>query len=650
MKFFLSTLTLLIVIPLTPAATDPAANLATSANQDPSNAAGWLERVWQKYRANDYEGANADATRAIELAPTATAHLARALIRSEKRDYEGAIEDYTAAIARYNWSEITEQDFFTFWAERGFDERHQGEQKSYLYALRGDAKHMKNDIDGALIDLNQAVELDANNFQAYLYRAFARIAKNELTAAISDADKVIHLHPKLPDGHGVRGSAKAKAGDLEGAIKDYNRAIELDPKYTWALEKRAETKINKGDFNGAMIDYDRLVELEPTAARNFYNRCNARHNRSDYDLAIADCTKAIELSPKYAAAYAVRGSARAYKYELAAAIKDYDQALTLSPKYTWALKRRASAKSEQKDHAGALADYDRLLEINPGDADAFSGRGDVKRKKKDYEGAAADYTKAMEVKPKDIGLLMKRASTRRQAGDEASATSDYAKAAAIDAAKASNWFEIAFYKAFRDGCFEESLADFTRAIELNPKLVGAYWERGLAYMGLGRLIEAEADLRKAVELTKAGEQYADVARLSLWMVRARSGEKSAANADLTDYLKTRPLTKSSDAWAILSFRYFASELSEAEFLRQTELAKPGSAEKDRLNSFFMAAMGRLAAGNRAGAALMFEKCVSLSEEPFGWFYWNSVYELKKLPAPPTIRNPGTQPRPRRGRP
>ena len=50
--------------------------------------------------------------------------------------------------------------------------------------------------------------------------------------------------------------------------------------------------------------------------------------------------------------------------------------------------------------------------------------------------------------------------------------------------------------------YEESLADYIKAIELDPKYGDSYYNRGVAYKALGKTKEAEADFAKAKALEK----------------------------------------------------------------------------------------------------------------------------------------------------
>jgi tetratricopeptide (TPR) repeat protein len=58
------------------------------------------------------------------------------------------------------------------------------------------------------------------------------------------------------------------------------------------------------------------------------------------------------------------------------------------------------------------------------------------------------------------------------------------------------------------GDYQEAIKDFNRAIELDPKLAGAYWGRGKTYHELGDYQQAIKDFDRAIELNpKLGGAY-----------------------------------------------------------------------------------------------------------------------------------------------
>ena len=50
------------------------------------------------------------------------------------------------------------------------------------------------------------------------------------------------------------------------------------------------------------------------------------------------------------------------------------------------------------------------------------------------------------------------------------------------------------------GQFELAIKDYDEFIKLVPEDAGAYWNRGVAFKGLGNDIEAERNFKKSIEL------------------------------------------------------------------------------------------------------------------------------------------------------
>jgi len=84
-------------------------------------------------------------------------------------------------------------------------------------------------------------------------------------------------------------------------------------------------------------------------------------------------------------------------------------------------------------------------------------------------------------------------------GEVERAIADYNKAIALDPkfAKAYTNRGVAYRKK---GESDRAIADFTKAIALNPKSAAAYYNRGYTYANKGEYDRAIADFRKALEI------------------------------------------------------------------------------------------------------------------------------------------------------
>jgi tetratricopeptide (TPR) repeat protein len=98
----------------------------------------------------------------------------------------------------------------------------------------------------------------------YFDLGFAKQKKGDLDGAMVDYNQAIRLNPKYPAAYDRLGITKFKKGDLDGAMADYSQAIKLDRNYGLAYRNRGEAKRKKGDFDGAIADFNRAVKLGVT--------------------------------------------------------------------------------------------------------------------------------------------------------------------------------------------------------------------------------------------------------------------------------------------------------------------------------------------------------------------------------------------------
>jgi tetratricopeptide (TPR) repeat protein len=133
--------------------------------------------------------------------------------------------------------------------------------------------------------------------EAYYNWGIAKGKKGDLEGAIADFNQAIELNPRFGEAYCARGIAKGKNGDLEGSIADFNQAIELNPKFAEADYNLGITKLRKGDLEGSIADFNQAIELNPQDAGAYYNRGLARERKGDYQGAAGDYERAKELKP-----------------------------------------------------------------------------------------------------------------------------------------------------------------------------------------------------------------------------------------------------------------------------------------------------------------------------------------------------------------
>ena len=120
-------------------------------------------------------------------------------------------------------------------------------------AIRGRAKAICGDYDGALADTNSAVEKDPKNLYNFLNRADVRHMRGEIELALEDIDKALKIDAKNPVAYKLQGDIFDEQGKIDLATESYRKVYEFTKKnpksipmsYLEKIDAKAAEKINK---------------------------------------------------------------------------------------------------------------------------------------------------------------------------------------------------------------------------------------------------------------------------------------------------------------------------------------------------------------------------------------------------------------------
>ena len=191
------------------------------------------------------------------------------------------------------------------------------------YYVIASEKSDNGNFQGAIVDYDRAIALDATYSLAYLHRGVARM--------------------QLKDKDG--------GYDTEGALNDFNRSIALDPKLAEAyafrgvimslklypVSERSQDKINI-----VLADFNKAISLDPKLAMAYSFRCFTKASiLTDVKGGLADCDRAIAIDPESGEAYGFRS---AYVTDRASKIRDLRKAAQLFRKQKKIQRLREAAR------------------------------------------------------------------------------------------------------------------------------------------------------------------------------------------------------------------------------------------------------------------------------------------------------------------
>ncbi len=486
--------------------------------------AGYLGRAQLNIHRGDTVAARADLDRALELNANSVGALS--LRAALSRD------DPAAALADMERAVTLQPD------------------RTYLRVNRAVARYYANDLNGALDDFDYVLEVEPMNYEALFNRAMLRAELHDNDRALTDLNRALQLRPDDLRARFNRAVVLTDKGEYSSALKDADAVVEAYPEMYAAYALRAHVNHEAGHDSAARADYRRASQIAHTrpsgtdsplstvhsplsSEDETLNRFKALQTADDEQASataqtfnakglrgrVQDRTLPVEMQPIYQLSYyTASDGAGAYDKE----IEDLNSARVLP--FILFLTNSLPAMTREADAARHFESIQRLgAVINSGSArpiDRFARAMDYVTLK-DFSSALADLDAVISAQPDFAPSYLMRAAVRyrmQEAGRgtvlvDADATALNAQGALVleqimadldRALELNPRMAVAHYNRgvvlLRLGAWADAIDAFTRAIDIDPSLGPAYFNRGFARFSQGNRDEAVADISRAGQL------------------------------------------------------------------------------------------------------------------------------------------------------
>jgi tetratricopeptide (TPR) repeat protein len=170
----------------------------------------------------------------------------------------------------------------------------------YKYKLIQKAKLeiARERYDTAIVDCNQAIELDNSFVKAYFYIGIANIKKNDYSTAIEFFKKALELNSQHVKSWNHMGVSYEKLADFDNAINAFQKAVNINPSYSEAFFNMGNSFKYKEQYDKAIDSYKKATEINTEFANAWFFLGAAYFDKKDYNKAMEVISKAIEINPK----------------------------------------------------------------------------------------------------------------------------------------------------------------------------------------------------------------------------------------------------------------------------------------------------------------------------------------------------------------
>lgn len=353
--------------------------------------------------------------------------------------------------------------------------------------------------------------------------------------------------PRTAPEHDELGMALRAQLEFESAAAEFTRAIDCDPRFAPAWKNRAWCRVVLGDREGGLADSDAALRIDSNYALAYVNRASIHWVMGDVEAAIEDSHRALESDPRNRVAHENLATYMARSGDIRGAIEQCTLAINADLGSGKIFGIRGAYRTEVGDIEGGIQDLSRLIERDPNNAAAYKDRAKAWCAKKDAVRAAADAERAIQLAPTDADTWVRLGDAWRESGNRELAIEAYSIAIDLDAS---------YYEAYVNRSIAQwpsdlqgAIDDLTRAIEIRPRALAAYFNRGLAFAQREDYQAAMEDFTSAIRLRP---EYA-LAYTNRGAVRAQSGDLDGAIEDYSHALSLDPeqalaLGNRADAW------------------------------------------------------------------------------------------------------
>jgi eukaryotic-like serine/threonine-protein kinase len=412
------------------------------------------------------------------------------------------------------------------------------------FFLMGEQLYKQGSLDQARRFFERGLLLRPDYFWAQYFLAVCHLkadpprpaeAKAHLTASLSRRPGFAWIYL-------LRGYAHGELGEFVEAESDFDRALQLgsDAGVRYGvLVNRGGMRIRQGKYDTAIADLTEAVRLKPRQDQAHANLGLAYAGQKRWDMAIEQLNIALGLAPEQAVLHRNRALIYLSRQDLDAALRDFGEAIRLAPGPSRTLASdhayRGRILHRQQRWQEALGAYEAALELQPDDREVERLRAETLIALGRGTDAIQAFNRYLDPNNTDPNALRQRGFERARMSDAAGALADFTRALALEPNSPSTRARRGW--GYLNEASKLALRDFEEAIKLDPKNGDLHNGRGFARVLLGDYKGAVADVEEALLLGIPGNVLR--ARLALYYNADCIYAQAAAKATFTVEMQER---------------------------------------------------------------------------------------------------------------
>lgn len=175
----------------------------------------------------------------------------------------------------------------------------EGESSPELHSNMGRIHLQNGELDRALEEFEQALELDPNYSDALLNIGEVLRLKGRVAEAEHFVERALQVDPNSIGALAQLGEIKRDMGDLDEAIRLFREALSIDDSYPFVFLGLGDVLQRAGRYAEAEEAFRRVLQLNPDSFKAYYNLGVTFGVQGRVDEAIENYEKALEIAPQH---------------------------------------------------------------------------------------------------------------------------------------------------------------------------------------------------------------------------------------------------------------------------------------------------------------------------------------------------------------
>lgn len=371
------------------------------------------------------------------------------------------------------------------------------------YRARSGAFYSMEEYDPAIADLKTILQLNPDDHSAIVYLIDYSDRQNRLEEAIGWIETTCNI---TRDNAGIFteiGNKYLSRREYDKASQFYQKTLALSPRDSNACRNLGIVEEARQNLDQAMTWYSKALELclenNEKPATNYNDIGNIYFAQKDYDNARAQYRNALSHDPGFYYSLFNLGYMAEKQNNPEKAIEYFNKALEVNPGYDDALLGLTRMYMALGDYAQTKGNFLKMNKSAVTPETWYFRLGYIEEKFEQWTEAVSNYREALRLNPRHTDTLNNLSELFLRRGNYPEALDLCQQLIALDPAEEKTYRNRMGRVYYAQREMEKAIAEYQRAIDLDPGTAANYYNMGLAWKSIDPE-KAIGYYQKAIEL------------------------------------------------------------------------------------------------------------------------------------------------------